>query len=171
MRALAAALLLAGLPSRPVDGPRDFLAPDGGKISLGDRARGRPLAVVVIKGHWCEACRTQLASLSERIEEIRGSGGEIVALSTEDSGTNRAVMKAMGLRFDLLGEPEARLLEELGFWTRGAEHPVPGLFFLDKCGEVAHRYFGRVPGTSQDELVLSTLRRLAAATARCETRT
>jgi len=92
-----------------------------------------------------------------------------VGLSSESEEVNRALMDHLGLRFDVLGEPAGRLLERLGFWTRTARHPAPGLLFLDGCGDVAHRLFGRWPGGDQTDLVLQLLRKLAERGRRCDT--
>ena len=144
-----------------------FVAPDGSKVALAGYATGRPLAVVVVKGHWCSVCLKQLRSLSRRLSEVRAAGGEVVGLSTEDAGTNAMLMKKHGLRLPILGEPSAALLERLGFWSPKMGHPIPGLVFLDRCGDVVRRRLGRRPGVSQDQLVIETLRELARAPARC----
>jgi peroxiredoxin len=138
-----------------------FVLPDGEKVSLSHMAQGTPLAVVVIKGHWCPVCTDQLKSLSRRSKEVRRTGGTVVGLSTEDAGTNRMLMEKHGLAFPMLGEPSARLLEHLGFWMPEMGHPMPGLIFLDHCGDFAGAKKGRRPGTSQDRLILETLKDLS----------
>ena len=138
-----------------------FVLPDGEKISLSHVARGAPLAVVVIKGHWCPVCTDQLESLSRRDREIRRTGGAVVGLSIEDAGTNRMLMDKHNLAFPILGEPSARLLEHLGFWMPKMGHPMPGVIFLDHCGDFAGAKKGRRPGQSQDRLILETLKDLS----------
>ncbi len=177
MRILCALLLFAtgalAAPSKlaascaPVVHAPGFLAPDGTKVALSDYAAGRPLAVVVVKGHWCKACTDQLQSLSKRLKDLRAAGGDVIALSTEDAGTNRMIMRKHGLHFPVLGEPSAALLERLGFWWPEMGHPLPGLIFLDRCGDVSRRVFGRRPGWSQDDLVIDILRELAKQPAAC----
>lgn len=170
---LAPALVLAESPlaesCRPVVQAKGFLAPDGARISLSDLARGRPVAVVVIKGEWCPACRAQLVELSKRISEVNAAGGEVIGLSTEDAGTNRKLARELGLRFDVLGEPEAQLLKRLGYWLPEEGHPMPGLIFLDRCGDVASRFVGRRPGADQTELVIKELRRISRLPSGCGT--
>lgn len=154
---------------RPVVTSPGFVLPDGERTALSTLAQGRPVAVIVIKGSWCSACRDQLLSLSEMLDEIREAGGDVVGLSTEDAGTNRMIMKDLGLGFPILGEPSARLLERLGMWIRDKGHPMPGVIFLDACGDVAARQLGRRPGVSQDAMILETLRKLAQDGSRCGT--
>ena len=151
----------------PVVHAPGFLAPDGTKVALADYAAGRPLAVVVIKGHWCPACTAQLRTLSKRLDEVRATGGDVIGLSTEDAGTNKMIMLKHGLRMPVLGEPSAALLERLGFWWPQMGHPTPGLVFLDRCGDVVKRVFGRRPGWSQDDIVLDVLRQLAEQPTAC----
>lgn len=146
---------------------RGFMAPDGTKVALADYAAGRPLAVVVIKGHWCPACTDQLRTLSKKLKQVRATGGDVIALSTEDAGTNEMIMRKHALRFPVLGEPSAALLERLGFWWPEMGHPTPGLIFLDRCGDVTRRVFGRRPGWSQDEIIIDVLRELAKQPATC----
>lgn len=151
----------------PVVRAAGFLAPDGTKVALSDYAAGRPLAVVVVKGHWCKACTDQLSSLSKKLDKVRAAGGDVVGLSTEDAGTNRMIMEKHGLGFPVLGEPSAALLERLGFWWSEMGHPMPGLVFLDRCGNVARRVFGRRPGWSQDDIIIDILLDLAKQPATC----
>ena len=163
-------LAAAGPPTVPADrseGCREvidddgFVAPDGAKVSLGRMGHGAPLAVVVIKGHWCRVCTDQLESLSHKRREVRRTGGAVVGLSTEDAGTNRMLMDKHGLAFPILGEPSARLLEHLGFWMPKQGHPMPGLIFLDHCGDFAGAHKGRRPGRNQDRFILRTLQELS----------
>jgi hypothetical protein len=77
------------------------------------------------------------------------------------------IMRTHGLKFPVLGEPSAALLERLGFWWPEMGHPMPGLIFLDRCGDVNRRVFGRRPGSSQDDIVIDILRELAKQPAAC----
>jgi peroxiredoxin len=122
---------------------------------------------VVIKGQWCDACKSQLRSISARLSEVHDAGGEVVGLSTEDAGTNRMTMRKLGLAFDVLGDPSARLLQRLGMWLPEPGHAMPGVIFLDTCGDVAARVAGRRPGVSQDALILEILRELSRRRRSC----
>jgi peroxiredoxin len=144
-----------------------FVLPNGARTSLAEAGGGAPLAVVVVKGHWCPVCTDQLESLSNRLREIRRTGGAVVGLSTEDAGTNQMLMDRHELGFPILSEPSARLLEQLGFWMPKMGHPMPGLIFLDHCGDFAGSYRGRRPGTSQDALIVRTLRELSERSYTC----
>ncbi|MEC9072985.1 MAG: redoxin domain-containing protein [Myxococcota bacterium] len=144
-----------------------LVRPDGSRTSLAETANGAPLAIVVLKGHWCSVCTDQLESLTRRSREIRRTGGKVVGLSTEDAGTNRMLMDRHELNFPILSEPSARLLEQLGFWMPKMGHPMPGLIFLDHCGDFAGSHRGRRPGKSQDELILRTLRELGDRSYSC----
>jgi peroxiredoxin len=179
MKALLLTLVLAGAPlhsaaprsqaeaCRPYVGAPGFVDAKGRNVSLREVGAGRPLAVAVIKGEWCPACRTQLEAISAKAEDVRAAGGAVIGLSTEDSGTNRKLAKELGLRFDVLGEPEAKLLKQLGFWLPEDGHPLPGVLFLDACGDVATAIVGRQPGVDQTRVILETLDRLARQPTRC----
>lgn len=178
MNALLLALVLSGAPAaappasqaelcRPFVGRPSFVDAAGKKVSLREAGAGRPLAVVVIKGEWCPACRTQLEAVSAKLGDIRAAGGGVVGLSTEDSGTNRKLARELNLGFEVLGEPEAKLLKQLGFWLPADGHPLPGVLFLDACGDVAGAIPGRAPGVDQSRTIVETLQRLARAPAKC----
>jgi peroxiredoxin len=169
MRQLATCLaifttILALPGATSAKGKQALVRANGTTTSLKGLAVGRPTAVVVIKGEWCTVCTDQLRSLSNRIRRIRKGGGEVVGLSTEDPGTNRMLMKRLGLSFEILSDPNGRTLEALGLYLPKLGHPMPGLLFLDRCGDVVLKRPGRRPGRSQDALVEKTLRRLATAT-------
>jgi len=124
-------------------------------------AEGRPLAVVVIKGYWCQACVQQLQALSKRLDEVRAVGGAVVALSNEDQGTNAAFKRKLGFDFPVLGDPGGRLLERLGMWMPEMGHPLPGFVFLEPCRPHVIRRPGRIPGRLLTDAVIRTLQQLA----------
>lgn len=147
-----------------------LVTPAGLKIALSDIAPGRPVVVVVMKATWCPVCIGQLARLSERLGDLDALDAAIVGLSGEDAETNRKLMDTTGLRFDVLGEPERSVLLELGFGAPGREYLMPGLLFLDRCGDIAARYTGRRPGSEQASLILQTLERLSKENPECQAR-
>ncbi len=152
---------------RPVVTDAGFVTPQGKKVALDDTVAGRPTALLVIKGYWCPVCQKQLRSTEGLHAKLEAKGAAVMGLSTEDAGTNAMLMKKLGLSYPIYGEPSARLLERLGFWSAKNGHPIPGVLFLDRCGDVALRYFGRWPGRGQNDLIERTLEALLAAPARC----
>ena len=152
---------------RPVVTDAGFVTPTGKKVALSDAVEGRPTALLVIKGYWCPVCQKQLRSTDSLRAKLEAKGAAVMGLSTEDAGTNAMLMKKLGLSYPIYGEPAARLLERLGFWSPKNGHPVPGILFLDRCGDVALRYFGRWPGKGQNDLIERTLDSLLAQPARC----
>ena len=125
--ALVTILCVAATPDR---GGARLVRWDGVPVTLSDAARGRATAVLVIKGHWCPACRAQLVSSNSDLERIR-TVGEVIGVSTEPWTTHREVRRALRLDYDLLSDPRAELLTPLGFFPAGAPHPTPGIIFLD----------------------------------------
>ena len=152
---------------RPVVADAGFVTPQGKAVALSEAVSGRPTALLVIKGYWCPVCQKQLRSTNALRDKLEAKGATVMGLSTEDAGTNAMLMKKLGLSYPIYGEPSARLLERLGFWSPKNGHPVPGILFLDRCGDVALRYFGRWPGRGQNDLIERTLDALLAAPARC----
>jgi hypothetical protein len=61
-----------------------------------------------------------------------------------------------------------RLCRSTGYHSRIVRRrPLPGVLFLDACGDVAGAIPGRQPGADQTRTIVETLERLAKAPARC----
>ena len=133
-------------------------------------AAGKPLAVIVIKGFWCPACAPQLQALSKRAAEVKRSGGDVIALSTDDPGTNSMFADKLGLNLEIVGAPDGAVFEALGMWMPRQGHPLPGVVFLDPCSPKADRALrGRRPGRDQTDVILNTLKDMSKSSARCRT--
>lgn len=148
-------------PRREVSDVR-LLRSDGTTTTLRSLADGRPLAVIVIKGDWCAACRAQLASSSRELAAMERVGGAVVALSRQRPSVNRRLRRDLDLDLEVLSDPDGRVVAALGLSHPSAGHPIPGLAFLDRCGAIERVVPGRTPGVLQDALMLRTLRALAA---------
>jgi peroxiredoxin len=82
--------------------------------------------------------------LQTSLDEIRASGGEVLAISVDPPERSREIADAYGLDFPLLSDPGARVIE-----TYGVRHPAgamdggdiarPAVLVLDREGRVAWR--------------------------------
>ena len=161
---LSMTLLLAASFSASEASP--LILPTGEHVELSLLAEGGPVAIVVIKGDWCPACREQLASLSKLTQEISRVGGRVLGLSIDSLETNRRLMQSLKLAFAVLRDQDAATIKRLGLYREdfGA---LPGVIFVDRCGKVASVLPGRRPGLKQDTLVLRELKRLTDKEGRC----
>ena len=139
----------------------------GADTTLKSAAGGRPTVVIVSKGHWCPICRDQLSSTGRRSAALESLGAYALGLSADSPKVNSEVSEALGLPFPILSDQGGEVLDALGLYSKRRKHAIPGLVFLDKCGDVAGVYKGRRPGSSQDLFIEERLRALLAQTRNC----
>jgi peroxiredoxin len=67
------------------DAMPDFALPDdGGRIVRLDELLSKgPTAIMFHRGHWCPYCRINLAAIAKHSDDIRGVGGNVVAVTPE----------------------------------------------------------------------------------------
>lgn len=160
------ALLLTGavpkgaVPDLPFPMNERLLTPGGQPTSLAEQAGGEALAVVVIKGTHCRVCLDELVRLKKRADDIAATGGRLVALSADAPEEHAAVIERLDLPFPILTDEGGAVAKTLGFWMKRRGQPLPGVWWLDRCGNVARRYEGRWPGREQTEMILDGLRKV-----------
>jgi peroxiredoxin len=160
---LALALAIAAAVAVPSVDDASVRAVD----DLGDLVGDRPVAVIVVKATDCPVCAAQVASLARRVDDVRATGGDVVALLAADRADARAWAARTAGPFAVRTVSQPRILDDVGLWMRDARQPLPGVVFLDRCGDVRDVVRGRGPGASQDAVVLETLRRLARERTPC----
>jgi len=94
----------------------------------------------------------QLGGLQEHIAEIRGKGGDVIALSADDQLYPRDGLSdaaSLGLTFPTLSDPQRRVIHAYGLLNpNDVLVPVegglayPSTYILDKNGVVRWRYIG-----------------------------
>lgn len=172
--ALVASLLTGAVPKAVTDSGHSFAAEAqllderGRMVTLADIALGRPLAVVVIKGTYCKACTAELVRLEENARVIESLGGVVVVVSTDDPARHRTFKEDQRLSMPLLTDESGEVLRPLGFYSYANTEPTPGVFFVDRCGDVVGRFFGRRPGAPQTRFILDGLMDLARSAPTCE---
>jgi peroxiredoxin len=144
---------------------RVLLAPDGTAVPVSEVAPGHPLALVTIKGPWCPVCAEQLVRLNHSLVRQPASG-YIGVLTTAPPPANRKLAQELGLTIPIFGDPDGRVMTELGFLRDKRTEPIPGVIFFDGCGNAVVRHLGRRPGQDQTgwiHEVLDTISRSQAA--------
>lgn len=137
--------------------------PDGQEVALDQLAPQRPVALVVIKGPWCQVCQRQLQALSARLSDVQAAGGAVFGLTTASPEAAEALRHKLGLGFPILSDPDHRLHTQVGLWKGcGGGKAVPGIVYLGEDGEVAKVDKGRYPGQPQGDRIIETLSRLSA---------
>lgn len=84
----------------------DFTLPDahGRPVSLSERLRGGPVAVVFYRGGWCPYCILQLRALQAAWETAGNLGGQPVAVSPQMQKASLSTVEANRLGFDVLSD-------------------------------------------------------------------
>jgi Flp pilus assembly protein TadD len=127
---------------------------------------------------WCLPCRQELAEFTERADDLRRAGIEVVALSVDaldeqngDPDLARSIIDKLGFPFTarLARQTDVKMLEayDSALTTHNRPLPIPTSFLIDPEGRVSVIYKGRV---SVDQLLkdvghsaLSLEQRLLAA--------
>ena len=91
---------------------------DGTPVSSVDlRAKG-PLVVKFYRGSWCSYCNVEVRALMGVLEEIRGLGGDMVAITPEVPDEAAKMTEKHGLEFEVLSDPGNTVARAYGLvWT------------------------------------------------------
>ncbi|WP_029582715.1 peroxiredoxin-like family protein [Bradyrhizobium sp. URHD0069] len=148
---------------RPGDPMPPFILPDetGRLISLDSFLQKGPIAVMFYRGHWCPYCRLNVSAVIQAYDQIRASGGQVVAIMPEiqeftekfksDSGAPFPVLTdldngyALSLNLAIwLGTEIQHLLsyEDLSNFhgNDGWMLPIPATFVIGRDGLVKARF-------------------------------
>jgi peroxiredoxin len=133
--------------------------------------------VAFYRGSWCAYCNLQLRAYAEVIDEIRSSGGRLVAVSPMTAEHSAEFAKNAELPFDVLADPGAAVAEAYGvafelegeglaaYVSAGIDLPLmngdnswrlpaPSVFIVDREGIVR---FARTDGDWRSRLEPSEL--------------
>jgi peroxiredoxin len=141
----------------PEPAQRRLLNDRGEPVALSDIAPGRNVAIVVMKGTWCPVCRAEVDRLVARAHEVWGAGGFVAVLTDHAPDRNAAYAEHTAL-WPVLSDHDHDVLSEWGLYRDGMDHPIPGVVFLDRDGQVTRVLRGRYPGREQDDMIIDTLR-------------
>ncbi|MCC6312365.1 MAG: redoxin domain-containing protein [Thermomicrobiales bacterium] len=128
----------------------DFTLPavDGRDRSLAD-CRNHKAVVIFYRGHWCGACRRQLAALREGVLELEDCGATVLAISAEPIERARESAERDGLTFTILSDETLVAIDRYG--VRHVDEPEgraiarPAVFLLDRAGIVRYAHIGEDP--------------------------
>jgi len=153
----------------------------GDDISLNEILQTAPVILSFYRGDWCPICRIELKAQQEALEEITAMGGRLLAIAPQTSEKAFQLYQDMGLEFELLSDPEQKVIKNYqlqfevpeslrqfhrnlitqddinGSWNL----PVPATFVLDQQGVVCGRYVSADFLTRMEPVkIIGTLERL-----------
>lgn len=157
-----ACLLLPRVSAAAIDphAARLLIDTEAASTSLAAQAAGRALVVVVMKGHWCAVCRAQLHRLAALDDQLQELGASVVGLNADSYKANREVAHRESMRYELLSDPDHRVISTLGLWLPKAGHPMPALVVFDRCGLERGRIVGRRPNQRPERELFALLRKM-----------
>jgi len=103
----------------------------GSPASIASLLAKRPLLINFYRGGWCPYCNLELKAYQDRLDEVRGLGAELVAISPEIPDKAAATSKKNALTYPVLTDPQNSLAEALGI-----------VFDLPKELEALYEQFG-----------------------------
>ncbi len=91
-----------------------LLDASGAPASLASLLVKGPLLINFYRGGWCPYCNLELKAYQDRLEEVRGLGAELVAISPEIPDKAAATSEKNALTYPVLTDPQNSLAEALG---------------------------------------------------------
>lgn len=172
----AGALLLS--PPAPARSPKPpprlkptslkVITADGQRRLLSQVSPGRPVVVVVMKSPSCPVCLEQLARLAQQRPAFNKLGATVVGLVAFHGGKNLQQLANLKLGLKVVAMPRPHLAR-LGMASPTPGQTLPGLLFLNSCGQLVEQRIGRAPGHPEDLLIFRLLKAIAAEPSRCGT--
>jgi peroxiredoxin len=121
------------------------------------------LVIVFYRGSWCPFCNLYLRNLQKNLPQIKGAGGNLVAISVENPDNSLNVAKKNELDFTVLSDPNLTLARKFGivyqmpketdelYKSRGlnvakhnemerAELPLSATYVVNRKGEIVYSF-------------------------------
>jgi peroxiredoxin len=119
MEAATAQLCASGISERarrPGDTAPDVSLPDalGRPVRLAELWRNGPLVVVFYRGGWCPYCNLTLRAWQQYLEELRGLGAGIVAISPQTPNNSMSTAEKNELAYPVLSDSRMQAAEAFG---------------------------------------------------------
>ena len=71
--------------------------------------------------------------------EFRAVGARIVGISVDAPATSAKLHKRLGLRFDLLSDPDMTAIRDYGVQMKDMDLAIPAVFVVNRAGTIVYR--------------------------------
>jgi peroxiredoxin len=88
---------------------------------------------------YCPFCFPHLVELSDRYEEFRALGFEVLLITSTDRAQSQQVAQDLGLKMPLLSDPSCQIFRAYGV-GQALGAPLPAQFLLDRDGKLRYRH-------------------------------
>jgi peroxiredoxin len=102
-----------------------------------------------------------LAGLQDIASELEAHRASVVAISVDHAEASKLLAEELGLRFPLLADPKAAVIERYGVRMAHEELAVPAVFVVRTDGTIAWRHVSEhTPDRPTNDTVLDVLEKL-----------
>jgi peroxiredoxin len=100
--------------------------------------------------------------LSERYNDFKKAGAQIIAINAEASTEQRDFRKTKNIEYLFLSDPEAAAVKKYGIFSdTDPTHIVPSTFIIDRGGVIRWKYIGKdAHDRPQPDVVLEALKKI-----------
>ncbi len=134
---------------------------DGETVKLGDLAGDRVVLYFYPKAD-TPGCTTQACSIRDRAKEYKQAGVRVIGVSGDQPEKLAAFKKKYKLPFELLGDPDHKMIEKYGQWVEKSMYGTKYMgiqrstFIIGPTGKV-EAYLPKVQPKKHDDLVFKAL--------------
>ena len=132
-------------------GPEFLLPAVDGTVKSLSAYRGSKVVIVFYRGHWCGACRRQLAELRTAVQMLEDAGAAVLAISAEPLARARVSAEVDNLGFTILSDAGLNAIDRYGVRHEGEPEAEgraiarPSVFVLDRLGVIRYAHIGQDP--------------------------
>jgi len=138
----------------------------GKSVSLSSLAPDKPVALIILKSGDCPVCSGLVKRLAKLKPQVQDTGGAVIAVLWDGDKTGVTATERM-FQGSLLVRATKAFLSQFEFWDGRNLQPLPGVLFLDRCGEPSYIIEGRSSARGQELMILKTLEHLADQPSTC----
>lgn len=137
---------------------------DGDRVALKDH-HGQWVVLYFYPKDDTSGCTKQACQFRDGLPKFKKSDAVILGVSPDDEAKHRKFIAKYDLNFDLLADPEKKVLEKYGVWQQKSMYGrkymgvVRTTYLIDPNGKVAHRW-DKVKVADHGDAVLGKIKEL-----------
>lgn len=139
---------------------------NGGTFQFPKSANGSPIIIYFYPKDFTSGCTAESCGFRDQFEVFEELGVKIVGISHDDIATHRRFIEAYQLPFELLSDPDRKVIE-----LYKAKYPLVPLtkrltYFIDAQGKIQASYEGLFDGKAHVKEMLQFIQRQSASVKR-----